>query len=294
MPVTVESLLEENVDKMVEFMQSLDNLRQLMMVEETDEFFVSAEKTYKQATDKMWSAKEILGVLDQAFENSEQQIDAKLKQLEEQCDSIEEKVQTIEKSTGQVFADLDAGAAKLDTVLEEKALTAQTELKTIQVAAAKLKVLIDAKAGDLQESTEKYTKKADEAFQNLVTRRTNTVSSLDTFTSKGAELVDGGKKTMDAVLADFTQQFEAVHAAYADKIETQIEQAAAEEEAKVKDQVQGAIEEATEQVQASNQHVKEAKNDIETEAAEVEKQADQAAESMGEAESSMENIKQSM
>lgn len=294
MPVTIESLLEENVGKIQTFHEHLEKLKDDMELFPTDDEFAQARDTYKSAVDQLWSTSAVLGVLDGAFTKSEQEIEGKLTQLENLCDAIETKVTATEKSTGEIFAQLDAGFGKLTNTLENKQRPAAGKLLTMKSSALALKKLIDTKEQEFVTSVQKYVTKADEAFRNLETRRTTVIGALDEFTTKGDQLMDGGKSAMEAMLTHLKQQLEEIHSAYDQKIKSQIETAAAEEESKVKQQLQQSIDETKQQVQEQHDKVQDAKAAIETEAAAIEKQAEQATESIEEADAKLQQVKSSM
>lgn len=294
MPVTIESLLEENVGKIQTFHEHLEKLKDDMELFSTDEEFAQAQETYKSAVDQLWSTTQVLGVLDNAFTNSEQEIAAKLTQLENLCDAIETKVTTTEKSTGEILAQLDAGLGKLTSTLENKQRPAGGKLLTMKSSALALKKLIDTKEQEFVTSANNYVTKADEAFRNLETRRTTVIGALDEFTTKGDQMMDGGRAAMEAMLTHLKQQLDEIHSAYNEKIKSQIETAAAEEESKVKQQLQESIDETKQQVLEQHGKVQDVKAAIETEAAAIEKQAEQATESIEEANAKLQQVKSSM
>jgi uncharacterized membrane-anchored protein YhcB (DUF1043 family) len=216
MAATIEALLEENLGKVQELLQTSETLQNNLnehLAPLDDAINNTVVPAVSSSLERMKAINEALPKLQQAFDQAEQEADTKLGEIDKQLDEVTQNVTKTEQSTDELLDQLETEFKQIHRSVETHEASIGDELENMELVTSDFIEVIEARSKEVTTAIDMYSGKVKEAFETIDQHKGTIVEQLNTIdeqrniqiadvAGKWDQAIAGSKEKVEATITE--------------------------------------------------------------------------------------------
>jgi len=226
MAQTIEALLEENLGKVQELLQTSETLQNNLnehLAPLDDAINTEVIPAVTASLDRMRAMNKALPKLQQALEQAEQDADSKLNDLDKQLDEVTQHIDKTEQSTDQMLDQLETELKQIRRSFETHEASVEDEFGNLEEVTSDFAELIEEKSKKMTTWVDTRSSWLKTTFETINNRKADIVGRMDDIDEQCNEKVDKATASWDQAITDSQAKVEAAVTQIDDKATAQLQ-----------------------------------------------------------------------